>query len=108
MSGSNDKPFFVGEARVKYKRLKSLLARAGNPTLPEELEKAVIAFDENNSRSSSDYFNETLRISEEAICLPEELKPELRQIVSWYENQELFGTEEAKAQLSADRIHLCC
>jgi len=107
MSGQDDKFGLMDEAEVQYKRLGSLLARAGNPELPADLKSAMDEFNGRGNISTSMSFSNALRKQWDKIGIADSLKPELGRIAKF--NESLTGySEEAKAQLSADRIHLYC
>jgi hypothetical protein len=110
MSGSDDKFALMEEARVKYERLGKLLRRSTQEkvVLPSELEGAMRKFGESGNISNSLGFMNALSGCYRQIELPENMKPELQRIVNWNEYFEFDASEEEKAQLSADRIHLSC
>ncbi|MFH0701615.1 MAG: hypothetical protein V2A62_04210 [Candidatus Woesearchaeota archaeon] len=109
MSGQEDKFATMNEARVKYGRFSKLLQRLPQGTvLPSELEEAMEQFTKSENIGNSFSFLGALSKCYEQIELPEELKPELQRIVNWSEWAEFDASDEVKAQLSADYIHLRC
>ena len=107
MSAQDDKNGLMGTAEIQYQRLVSLLARAGNPELPEEFGKTMKEFGGRGSISISEKFMGSLWKNQETIDVSENLRPELKRIANF--NECLAGwSDEAKAQLSADCIHLQC
>jgi len=108
MSGQDGKFQLMDEASEKYKRLKSLLVRAGNPELPSELGIIMDQFGGRGPIRTSLDFSDSLKRYCDKIAVLDSLKPELERIANYWEGQYTTANDEAKAQLSADRIHLCC
>jgi len=108
MSGSDDKFEIIEEARVKYVRLGKLFERMKEkPNLPEELAQAISDYERQGAISNSMKFIGVLSREYPQLNVPESLKGELQRIATWSEWQEFDASPEVKAQLSADRIHLC-
>jgi hypothetical protein len=109
MSGSEEKFDFIEEARVKYGRLNKLFRRMREkPTLPSELATALKDYEQQGAVSNSIKFIDALRKSYSEVRAPEEFKAELQRIATWSRWSDFDASEEEKAQLSADRIHLSC